>query len=229
MHPRHRRFVLEYIIDLNGRAAAIRAGYAEAKAASRAAILLRRPEVAAFLRAELEAREARTRVTGDRVILEYAHIAFADPARIARWTKEGVELMPSDSMAPCDRAAIKRISTGGRKGKHAAFFELHDKLAALEALGRFTGVLMPGAAKAIAAPEDDPAMEERARQARIALRERLLQLARESAEEIANRKLAELRAANNGLLPPGPIEITMEDVRPAETGGEEKKEGEGEG
>lgn len=76
MHQRHRRFGLEYIVDLNGRAATIRAGYAEAKAASRTAVLLRRPEVAAFLREELEAR-----VTGDRVILGYAHIAFADPAR----------------------------------------------------------------------------------------------------------------------------------------------------
>ena len=43
LSERHRRFVLEYVIDLNGRAAAVRAGYARGKAGARASNLSAAP------------------------------------------------------------------------------------------------------------------------------------------------------------------------------------------
>lgn len=188
MRERHRRFVLEYIIDLNGRAAAERAGYAPGKAASRACELLRRPDVQAAVQQELKAREERTRVTGDRVILEYARIAFIDPSRIARWGPEGVELVPSDSIAADDKAAVKWISVGGRKGARAQRFELHDKLQALNALGRFTGVLTRGKGGRNALPED--AMRD-SKEAREALRAKVQRMIEARAEELAEQKLAQ--------------------------------------
>src|SRR5579864_6292230 len=153
MRERHRRFVLEYIIDLNGRAAAKRAGYAPGKAASRASELLHRADVQEMLRVELAAREERTRVSGDRVVREYARIAFIDPARVARWGPDGVTLADSGRMSEDDRAAVKAISVGGRKGARAQRFELHDKLAALDALGRFTGIFTRGKGGRNALPE----------------------------------------------------------------------------
>ena len=46
--PRERKFVHEYLVDLNGKDAAIRAGYSEKTAASQASRLLRKPEVKAY-------------------------------------------------------------------------------------------------------------------------------------------------------------------------------------
>ena len=141
LRERHRRFVLEYIIDLNGSAAAIRAGYARGKAGARASELLRRPEVQLAIREEMKEREKRLRLSGDRIIDEAMRIAFADPGRIARWSPDGVVLIPSDDLAPDDRAAVKLVSVGGRKGARAQRFEMHDKLAALALLARMTGMI----------------------------------------------------------------------------------------
>jgi phage terminase small subunit len=55
-------FVQEFIVDLNGRAAAIRAGYSERTATEQAHQLLRRPDVAAAIDAAKSARAAATGV-----------------------------------------------------------------------------------------------------------------------------------------------------------------------
>jgi phage terminase small subunit len=196
MRERHRRFVLEYIIDLNGRAAAVRAGYAPGKAGGRAWELLHRADVQAAVQAELKAREERTRVTGDRVIHEYACIAFIDPSRIASWGPEGVTLVPSERMNADDKAAVKLVSVGGRKGARAQRFELYDKLRALDALGRFTGVLTrgKGARNAVpdyASPEGQNARDELRRK----VQKMIEQKAEALADAIAQKKLAAMKAA----------------------------------
>lgn len=48
LKERERLFVREYLVDLNGTRAAIRAGYSEKSAASQASRLLRKPEVRAY-------------------------------------------------------------------------------------------------------------------------------------------------------------------------------------
>ena len=84
LHPRHARFVREYLIDRNAKQAYIRAGYkarghvAEVNAAN----LLRKPEVAAALAAAEQRRAQRTEVTADRVVRELARLAFGHPALI---------------------------------------------------------------------------------------------------------------------------------------------------
>lgn len=177
LNERHRRFVLEYVIDLNGSAAARRAGYARGKAGARASELLRRPDVRLAIRAEMKERDQRLRLTSERILREVMCIAFADPARIAAWGPDGVALVPSGDLAPDDRRAVKWISVGGRKGARAQRFEMHDKLAALELLARLTGLLTraPGRGR-FALLQEDEAREKR--DANAILRERLLRIAR---------------------------------------------------
>ena len=177
---RHRRFVLEYVIDMNGRAAAIRAGYSRGRAAGTASQLLRRPEVQLAIRDEMRDREKRLRLTAEQIIREAMRIAFCDPGRIAHWGPDGVELVDSGDLAPDDRAAVKWISVGGRKGTHAQRFELHDKLAALELLARLTGLLPrgPGRVRFTLPGNDDDEKSRSRRDANTILRERLLKIAR---------------------------------------------------
>ena len=66
--PKQRRFVDEYMIDLNATQAAIRAGYSERSAASQGERLLRNDEIAAAVAEAQKDRAERTEVTQDRVL-----------------------------------------------------------------------------------------------------------------------------------------------------------------
>ena len=182
LSERRRRFVLEYVIDLNGAAAARRAGYAPGKAGARASELLRRADVRLAIRAEMKERDQRLRLTAERIVGEAMCIAFADPTRIAHWSKDGVELVDSHDLTPDDRRAVKWISVGGRKGEHAQRFEMHDKLRALEFLARMTGLLTraPGRGRFALLQEDE---EREKRDANAILRERLMRIVNSKRQE----------------------------------------------
>ena len=62
------KFVAEYLIDLNQKGAAIRAGYSAKSAEQQAVALMKQPEVRARINAAIEARGKRTQVTQDYVI-----------------------------------------------------------------------------------------------------------------------------------------------------------------
>jgi phage terminase small subunit len=76
--PKEARFVEEYLVDLNGAAAAKRAGYAAASANRTAYELMDRPPVVAALEAAQQALSERTHITQDMVVQELAKIGFAD-------------------------------------------------------------------------------------------------------------------------------------------------------
>ena len=70
--PKQKRFVEEYLIDLNSTAAARRAGYSEKTADRIGPELLGKTCVSKAIEAAKQKRSARTEVTQDRVILELA-------------------------------------------------------------------------------------------------------------------------------------------------------------
>ncbi len=61
-------FVAEYLVDLNGAAAAIRAGYSKSRARQQAYRLSQKPEVQEAIAAAIEERSKRTQVSQDEVI-----------------------------------------------------------------------------------------------------------------------------------------------------------------
>jgi len=65
---KQKRFVDEYMIDLNATQAAIRAGYSEKSAASIGEENLRKPEIQAALTERMKKRAQRTEVTQDYVL-----------------------------------------------------------------------------------------------------------------------------------------------------------------
>jgi phage terminase small subunit len=69
--------VEEYLIELNGTKAAIRAGYSKKKARSSPHNLKKRNIAAAIAKAK-QARSEWTGITQDRVLLELEHLAFSN-------------------------------------------------------------------------------------------------------------------------------------------------------
>lgn len=79
---RQQRFVDEYLVDLNGAAAARRLGYAESSARTTAWRYLRINAVREAVMAALARRRAAARVQLETVMGELARVAFFDPARM---------------------------------------------------------------------------------------------------------------------------------------------------
>ena len=78
LNPRHARFAQEYLIDLNGAQAAIRAGFSKRTARSAAARLLTNADIRAAIDEAKLARAERTKITVDNVLQELARVAFFD-------------------------------------------------------------------------------------------------------------------------------------------------------
>ena len=95
-------------------------------------------------------------VTAERVIQEYARIAFADLRRLADWGPNGFVLKLPQDLSDADAAAISEIVSGSSGPR----IKLYDKKAALDALARHLGLFSPTAPRREAgeAPEaaEDP-------------------------------------------------------------------------
>jgi phage terminase small subunit len=140
---RERRFVSEFIVDLNGRQAAIRAGLGKTpKSAGEIASQMRRkPTVAAAISALLNERNG---VTGAAVVGELGAIAFS---RITDFLKlengrlvltvSDLNLLPEEAIAAIARLK-ERIDPD--TGAVTIDVELHDKLGALDRLGKSIGL-----------------------------------------------------------------------------------------
>ncbi len=144
MTPRQRRFVQEYLIDLNATQAATRAGYSAKSAASRGCRLLRNPAVAAAIEKAQAKRAQRTRVSADRVVTEIAKVAFGDPRRLFSWGPGGIELRESSELTEAEAALVSEVSETRTAAGGTRRVKLHCKLTALNALGKHLGLFGNG-------------------------------------------------------------------------------------
>lgn len=78
MRAKRKLFCKEYIIDMNGTQAAIRAGYAECSAAVTACRLLAMEEIQEYIAELKEQQSKRIEITADAVLEQYRRLAFAD-------------------------------------------------------------------------------------------------------------------------------------------------------
>jgi phage terminase small subunit len=130
---RQRRFVDEYLVDLNAAGAARRAGYSPKTADRIGSKLLRNPRIATEVeRAQAERRE-RTKITQDAVLDRLAEIAFAQIGDYVVFAGKTVMLQRSPALA--STAAISSVAGDGESVR----IRLHDPLRALELLGKHLG------------------------------------------------------------------------------------------
>lgn len=87
MTHKESRFVDEYMVDLNGTQAAIRAGYSPDSARQIASENLSKPYIQAAIAEARRAQQERTHITADRWLQEVALIALADARELVEVTK----------------------------------------------------------------------------------------------------------------------------------------------
>ncbi len=151
MTPRQRRFVEEYLVDLNATGAAKRAGYSVRSAKDHGYRLLQNPAVAAAVAKAQDKRAARTQVSADRVVTELAKVAFGDPRRLLSWGPDGVVLRDSSELTEAEAALVSEVSeTRTAAGGGTRKVKLHCKLTALNALGKHLGLFGNGRQSALA-------------------------------------------------------------------------------
>ena len=134
---KQKRFVAEYLVDLNATQAAIRAGYSPKTANRIGSQNLSKVDV----QAEIEKRRATLRnkleITQEKVIEELAAVAFANGADFAQVTKTGlVRIIPTEDIPQDKRKALASI----KEGANGTEIKTYDKVRALELLGKHLGV-----------------------------------------------------------------------------------------
>lgn len=91
LNENHRRFVLEYLLDRNATAAAIRAGYSPRSAKQYAHELMQSEAIKEAIEIAIEQRNARLKVDTDNVVLAALEIRDRCMQRRPVMTKDGKE------------------------------------------------------------------------------------------------------------------------------------------
>lgn len=140
LNEKQRRFVDEYLIDLNATQAAIRAGYSAKTADVQGSRMLGNVKVQQAISEAMAERSKRTGVNQDRIVLELARIAFVNASDVIdpedATIKEGAS---DDDTAAIQSVKVKVIPTKDGEGIEREI-RLSDKLKALELLGKHLGM-----------------------------------------------------------------------------------------
>ena len=160
---KQKRFVEEYLIDLNA-TRAYKVAYPSVKrdetAAAAAARMLRNVKVSKYIAKRQDDLQRRTEITQERVLQELAAIAFSKATDYAHVVEKKVEISTDNGPVPVldqngdpvlyrtieleltenlndtQKAAVASM----KKGRDGLEVKTHDKLKALELLGRHLGM-----------------------------------------------------------------------------------------
>ncbi len=138
--PKQIKFIDEYLIDLNATQAAIRAGYSKKTAQRIGSENLSKPLIQEEIQKHRNKLQSKCEITQERVLRELAAIAFASGADFAKVVTGGtfdtVKMIPTDKIPPEKLAAI----AGMKMTANGVEVKLHDKVRALEMLGKYLGL-----------------------------------------------------------------------------------------
>jgi phage terminase small subunit len=157
-------FVNEYLIDFNGARACIAAGYSQHTASKIAWELIRKPAIQRMLQQEAKNDVIRLGINRERILFEYARIAFGDVGDYVSFgqreitipggkkasgkkgsgssgsaapAKRMVNYVDLNSSSKVDTSLISEIS----QGKDGIKVKLHDKMKALDKLDKYFDLL----------------------------------------------------------------------------------------
>jgi len=140
--PKQQRFVEEYLVDLNGTQAAIRAGYSAKTAGWICQELLTKTHIQQAVQAGRVALSARTEITQDRVLKEYARLAFLDPRKLFDNTGAPLAIHQLDDDTAAAIAGLDVVQVGNAEVGvgDVLKYKLCDKKGALDSVARHLGM-----------------------------------------------------------------------------------------
>lgn len=158
--PKQKRFVAEYLVDLNATAAARRAGYSAKTADRIGPELLGKTCVSEAIQQAIQEREKRTEITQDMVLRETAKLAFFDIRKMFDKDGKPLDIPKLDADTAAALVGLDVQDVADNDGDYVGFvkkYKMADKLKALELLGRHLGTWEPrDDGPKDKAKEDDP-------------------------------------------------------------------------
>jgi len=140
---KERRFVEEYLIDFNGTAAAIRAGYSEKTAATIASQNLRKLYIQAEIQRSLKDLTDKTDITKERILIEMRRLALFDVRTL--YDEDGnplpVHKLSDDAAAAINGLDVVSVGNAEVGVGQVMKYKIPDKNKALESLAKILGYL----------------------------------------------------------------------------------------
>ncbi len=138
LSPKRRAFVDAYFAcKFNGTRAAIDAGYSKKTADRQAERLLRNVEIKSAVEERRQQIEEENKLKISEVVDELKNIAFADITDAVEWQNNKITLKNSKALLPAVSACIASITETPTKHGKRLSVRFHDKVKALELLGRY--------------------------------------------------------------------------------------------
>ncbi len=136
---KQKKFVEEYLIDLNATQACIRAGYSPKTAMEQGYQLLQKTSVQEAIAECMAARSRRTGVNQDRVVLELAKIAFVRMPDVVDSNGRIKQDASADDLSCIESIKYKKSDNefGGSVEREV---KIASKIKALELLGKHLGM-----------------------------------------------------------------------------------------
>lgn len=132
-------FVERYLIHFNARRACTEAGYSEE---SYAYELIRKPNVKKVIEERTKAESEARIGLKNRVIEELTHIAFASIADAGTIGPHGVDIKHESEIPDGTKRAIQEFTTRVDKDNYTSRIKFHNKVSALEMLGKHVGLFI---------------------------------------------------------------------------------------
>lgn len=139
LREKQQLFVDEYLIDLNGTQAAIRAGYSAKTANEQASRLLANVSIQQAISERMAERSKRTGVNQDRVVQELAKIAFLKMTDVVDHNGKIKDDASEDDLSCIESIKYKHSDTDTGSSTEREV-KTASKLKALELLGKHLGM-----------------------------------------------------------------------------------------
>lgn len=140
MTKKQKRFVEEYLVDLNATQAAIRAGYSPQTARDIGCENLTKPNIQNAIATAMAERSRRTGINQDRVIQEIAKLAFLNPVDVIDMDEATIKGEANRDDTACIASVKVKVIPGEDGNITEREIKTYDKLKALELLGKHLGM-----------------------------------------------------------------------------------------
>lgn len=140
---KQKRFVKEYLVDLNATKAAIRAGYSQNTARAIGCENLTKLDIQLEIQKERERIAKKTEITQEKVLREYARIAFFDPRKMFDSAGNPLNVNELDDDTAAAVAGLEVVREFNANTETTSFtkkYKIANKLGALDSIAKHLGM-----------------------------------------------------------------------------------------